>query len=151
MQRLLPPVLVLLLGVAATALHITLDVSTISATLRWLGIPVGVAGLGISIWGSNRFAAVGTNIQTFDRPDVLVSDGLFRWSRNPMYLGFTLALIGLAIGLGSIVGVLAPGIFLLVANQWYIPFEEKQMRQTFHKQYEDYSQLVMRWLGRRTL
>lgn len=116
-----------------------------------MGIPLTMLGLGMSSWGSKYFAEIGTNIKTFDQPDVLVSDGLFRWSRNPMYLGFALALTGLAIGLGSLAGAFAPAIFVLAADRWYIPFEEKQMRQTFHDQYEDYSRLVMRWFGRRAL
>ncbi len=103
----------------------------------------------MSVWGSKRFEAVGTSINTFGQPNQLVIDGLFRWSRNPMYLGFLILLAGVAIGLGSWVGVLAPAIFFAAADRWYIPFEERLMRQTFDEHYESHAHQVRRWFGRR--
>jgi len=150
MKRLLPPTLVLLLGLTATALHLLLGLRTSPPALRLLGIPVVIAGLAMSIWGSRRFEAAGTNIKTFDQPDLLVNDGLFQWSRNPMYLGFLILLAGVAIGLGSVAGVIAPVAFFLAADRWYIPFEETQMQQTFQDQYQNYTQHVRRWVGRRS-
>lgn len=149
MQRLLPPTLVLLLGLAATVLHFALGLTSIPRLLRVLGLPIASIGLGMSAWGSKRFEEVGTNIKTFDRPDQLVSDGLFGWSRNPMYLGFLILLAGAALGLGSWAGVTAPVVFFVAADRWYIPFEEAQMKRTFSDEYETYAQQVRRWLGRR--
>ncbi len=151
MQRPLPPSLVLVLSLTATLAHVLFFRPVVPDALRWGGVPVGLLGLGMAVWGSRRFAAAGTNIQTFGEPDLLVSDGLFRWSRNPMYLGFGVALAGLAVGLGSIAGFAAPVAFVLVADRWYIPFEEQQMSQTFNQQYDDYAASVRRWFGRRAI
>lgn len=149
MQRLLPPTLVLVLSIICTAIHLVTGPTTAPTVVRWTGLPVAVFGLGITMWGSHRFEAVGTNIKTFDDPDLLVTDGLFGWSRNPMYLGFTIALSGLAIGLGSLVGISAPIAFAVASDRWYIPFEEQKMRQTFKARYDDYTRHVRRWFGRR--
>lgn len=98
MQRLLPPVLFIVLAAAVAALSIVTPLGRVTeSSLRWLGLAAVAAGLVLSSSGSRRFAEVGTNIGTFGEPDLLVADGLFAWTRNPMYLGFTLALVGIAI------------------------------------------------------
>jgi len=77
---------------------------------------------------------------------VLVSDGLFRWSRNPMYLGFVLLLLGIAILLGTATPFAGPLIFAIVADRWYIGFEERAMRQKFGADYEAYRRRTRRWI-----
>lgn len=151
MQRILPPVLVLLLGLGATALHFVLGLQAMAAMFRLVGFPIALGGLAMSLWGSRHFEAVGTNIRTFDEPDLLISDGLYQWSRNPMYLGFLILLAGVALGLGSWAGLMAPAVFFIAADRWYIPFEEELMRDAFNGHYESYSRQVRRWVGRRTV
>lgn len=138
-----------MLALSAVALHFVLGLPSVPDILRLVGIPAAVTGLAMSVWGSRRFDQVGTNINTFDRPDVLVNEGLFRWSRNPMYLGFLFLLLGLAIGLGSWAGLLAPAIFFVAADRWYIPFEETEMSNAFDENYDAYTRQVRRWFGRR--
>jgi protein-S-isoprenylcysteine O-methyltransferase Ste14 len=150
MQRILPPTLFFGLAITAAVLSALAPVGTVfTSPVRWLGLGIVVAGLGLSVAGSRHFDAVGTNIKTFDRPDVLVTGGLFAISRNPMYLGFAVALVGWAIALGSIIGWAAPLLFLLAADRWYIPFEEVLMQQTFGDDYQIYRRRTMRWIGRR--
>ncbi len=114
--------------------------------INLLGLAPLAAGLALSMAGSNHFARIGTTINTFDEPGQLVTDGWFRYSRNPMYLGFALALIGAFILLGAISPTLGVFIFVVAADRWYIPYEEKKMMAKFGEAYQDYKHRVRRWI-----
>ncbi|MFZ1105652.1 MAG: isoprenylcysteine carboxylmethyltransferase family protein [Hyphomicrobiaceae bacterium] len=77
---------------------------------------------------------------------MLVTDGLFRWSRNPMYLGFVLRLLGTAILLGTTTPFIAPALFALIADRWYIAFEERAMGEKFGVDDAAYMGRTRRWL-----
>ena len=112
-----------------------------------IGVPIVIGGLGITVWHGRLFSRVGTNINTFNKPDKLVTEGLFRYTRNPMYLGFLIALLGFAILFqGSISAFVIALFFFAVANWWYIPFEENGMRQKFGPDYDAYCQTTRRWI-----
>jgi len=147
MQRLLPPVLVAILMVAMTA-SLLLTSSTFPWFLRALGLPVLAAGGLLTIRHATLFRHVGTNIRTFDDPGSFIRTGGFSFTRNPMYLGFLLLLIGFAVALGSVAAMLGPIAFFAAAHWWYIPFEEQRMAALFPDEYADYRQQVRRWIGR---
>jgi protein-S-isoprenylcysteine O-methyltransferase Ste14 len=76
----------------------------------------------------------------------LVTEGVYRHTRNPMYLGFVLLLAGLALLLGSACPLLVVAAFA-VAIQWlYIPREETMLRERFGEEWADYRAQVRRWL-----
>ena len=87
-----------------------------------------------------------TEINTFKPPQKLVTTGLFRYSRNPIYLGFSLVLFGVAIVLGNIIALDGFLAFIIAANLWYIPFEEAEMEKQFGEAYITYKKKVRRWL-----
>jgi protein-S-isoprenylcysteine O-methyltransferase Ste14 len=146
-MRILPPLLVLIFVIAIGALFLLLPGPRIvPSPYNWLGIVPIVAGLTVTIAGARHFDRVRTNIKTFDEPTLLVTDGLFRWSRNPMYLGFVAFLAGLAIALGTLSGLLIAAAFAVIADRWYVRFEEKAMRCKFGGAYEEYARRTQRWL-----
>lgn len=71
--------------------------------------------------------------------------GGFRFSRNPMYLGFALLLCGAAGAAGGTTTWLCPLLFILIAQFVYIPFEERAMTRVFGAQYAAYRRQVRRW------
>ncbi len=87
-----------------------------------------------------------TEINTFKQPKKLVTTGLFRYSRNPIYLGFSIALFGVAIVLGNFIAFDGFFAFIIAANLWYIPFEENEMEKQFGQDYLAYKKKVGRWL-----
>lgn len=145
-MRILPPVLVLALLVLMAVLRAVWPGLLIPRPLGWLGFIPLVLGLTLLIAGSGRFRKVGTNIKTFDEPDVLVTDGPFRFSRNPMYLGFLLLLFGIAGVMSSATPFVGPVLFAAAAAFWYVPFEERAMRAKFGEAYEAYARKVRRWI-----
>ena len=64
---------------------------------------------------------------------MLVTDGLFRWRRNRMYAGFLLLLTGTAILLAPATPFLAMILFAVVADRWYIDFEERPLAAKFYR------------------
>ena len=76
----------------------------------------------------------------------MVTEGPFRFSRNPMYLGMLLIILGAAVKAGFAEGFAFAFVFFLVANFWYIPFEEKNMEDMFGDTFEDYKKTVRRWI-----
>jgi protein-S-isoprenylcysteine O-methyltransferase Ste14 len=113
---------------------------------RLLGALPLLVGLGLAVLGSNLFEKAGTNINTFADPDVLITDGLYRFSRNPMYLGFVLLLLGAAILLGSTPALVVAAAYFLITDRWYIAFEERAMARVFGEAYRRYQQQTRRWL-----
>lgn len=145
MKWLLPPVMYLLcvLGMVLTRGLVAIE---LPAMPRWIGPALLVLGLLFPLSGGVMFLRRRINIKTFDPPGGLVTSGMFRFSRNPMYLGFTLSLCGAALWVGKLTSLLFVLVFWIAANWWYIPFEERLMRQRFGDDYEWYTRRVRRWL-----
>jgi protein-S-isoprenylcysteine O-methyltransferase Ste14 len=112
----------------------------------YTGAIVMVGGLGLMVWAARAFQRAGTGFRLEEGGSALVTSGPFRFSRNPMYLGIVIWLIGFAILLGSLVVFVLPVIIFLLAQFMLIPIEEKRMEQTFGKEYVDYKSRVRRWL-----
>jgi protein-S-isoprenylcysteine O-methyltransferase Ste14 len=112
----------------------------------YLGAVLMLLGLALMTWAAMLFRKVGTSFQLQGESSVLVTSGPFRFSRNPMYLGMLIWLMGLAILLGSLVVFVFPFLFFLLANLLMIPLEEKSMEQMLGQQFIEYRQRVRRWL-----
>ncbi len=145
MQKLLPPALVAICILAMIALHLVFPIGYI-LDLPLLGGLVAAIGLGFTLSGARLFSRIGTNIKTFNKPDQLVVSGLFRISRNPMYLGFLLLLAGIAMALGTLAPFGIVFAFFIITSLWYIPFEERKMEETFGADYLAYKTRTRRWL-----
>lgn len=147
MTKFIPPFLVFCCIVSTIAINwIFKPVAFLSMLFNIIGIAMIVAGLAMGIWVGTVFKTVQTEIHTFKDPDKFVTHGLFRVSRNPIYLGFAFLLTGIALVYGTLISLLFPIIFILVANFWYIPVEENNMERQFGQKYLDYKSRVRRWL-----
>jgi len=107
-----------------------------------------VAGVGISVAGVKSFRLAKTTVNP-TRPgsaSTLVTSGIYRFTRNPMYLGFLLALLGWAVFLSSPQGFAGALIFVLYMNRFQIKPEEMAMSSMFGEKYERYKIEVRRWL-----
>ena len=81
-----------------------------------------------------------------DRTSTLVTSGMYRVTRNPMYLGLLLLLIGWAILLGSLTPFLLLPLFVWVINSQQIQHEELVLEEKFGELYVEYKNKVRRWL-----
>jgi protein-S-isoprenylcysteine O-methyltransferase Ste14 len=113
---------------------------------RWLGVlPLALGALS-AIAAAGRFARAGTNIVPLTRSTALVTDGPFARSRNPMYLGMTLVLAGIAWLSNAWLPWLVVPAFVLVLTLRFIRHEERLMEATFGDAYRDYRARVRRWI-----
>ncbi len=143
----IPPLLFLICCLAMLALHQWLPILVLfSIPDNLLGLlPLGI-GFAISLRGAWQFVAEKTNLHAFKEPDLLVVSGIFRFTRNPMYLGLTLALGSIAILLGGLSAWLPAILFFAVADRCYIPQEERAMSDKFGDAYQDYQSQTRRWI-----
>ncbi len=151
-MKLLPPRLVLLLVIVSVALGLLVPVlGPLSSPFRVAGGILVVASVWLNVSSAQRFARIGTNIVTFNDPGTLVTDGAFRFTRNPMYLGFLGIMTGVALMVGTLTAWVGVVGFWLAGNHWYIPFEEGRMLARFGDDYVAYHGEVRRWAGRRAV
>jgi len=125
-QKILPPTYILLSLIMMIGLHFLLPITHI------IGVPwnlsgtllIGV-GLIMNVMASNSFNKHQTTIKPYEEPTTLVTTGLFRVSRNPMYLGAVLLLTGAAITLDSLSSFIIVPVFFFLMNEIFIKKEEK--------------------------
>jgi protein-S-isoprenylcysteine O-methyltransferase Ste14 len=110
------------------------------------GVVPAAIGLGLVVWAAVTLARAGTTLHPHDQPSVLVRHGPFAFSRNPIYLGFSLMLVGLAAGLGSSAPWAIWAAWLFAMNHLFIAREEATLAATFGDTFASYAQRVRRWL-----
>ncbi len=116
--------------------------------LDWLFYPIFGLGLSIDLWSVTLFLLSKTTINPMkpNNSSRLVVKGMYRLSRNPMYLGLLLILSAWGIYLKSISSFLLLPIFVLIINRQQIFKEEAELERIFCQSYLDYKNKVRRWL-----
>jgi protein-S-isoprenylcysteine O-methyltransferase Ste14 len=111
---------------------------------------VGVApiavGVALHATTSQIFARHGTTRAALGEPSVLVVDGPFQWTRNPMYLAGVVILLGTACVLGCVTPFLVIPLFAALVRTSFIRVEERMLAERFGEEYEAYRNRVRRWL-----
>jgi protein-S-isoprenylcysteine O-methyltransferase Ste14 len=146
-----PPILMVLAALLMWALDRWMPIAQwIARPWNRLGVVVAALGVIIAVAEFARFHKVGTTVSPLDpsKASYLVTDGVFRFSRNPMYLGLLLLLIGWAVWLGSAAPWLVPPLFVIVLTVGQIFPEERALHERFGEQYVLYQRRVARWIGR---
>lgn len=140
-----PPLLLAMLAAAIWFLPRSFEAS---AALSSTGVALIAAGLGINSWPKVLFRRAGTSVSPV-RPalaSALVTDGPYRFSRNPMYLGYALTLLGWSTWLVQPWGLLAISFFVAYITRFQIQPEERHLSSRFPAQYAAYSRAVRRWV-----
>jgi protein-S-isoprenylcysteine O-methyltransferase Ste14 len=111
-----------------------------------LGGVLVAAGLAIAAAGIRQFRRAGTEVRPHRPSTALVTGGVFRFSRNPLYLSLTSVYLGVALAAGSVwaLGLLAPALGLM--RYGVIAREETYLERKFGDAYRDYKRTVRRWL-----
>ncbi len=126
-------------------------------SLRWINAPWNelgwaliIIGLGVDFAAVVSFTRARTTINPMrlDHTRHLVVSDLYRFSRNPMYLGLVLSLSGWAWLLGSPIGLTVVWLFARVLIIVQIAPEEAALREAYGDTYLEYSRRVNRWIGR---
>jgi protein-S-isoprenylcysteine O-methyltransferase Ste14 len=145
--RLPPLLLVLILAITMLVLDSTLPLfRVLHPPVAWLGaVPVAL-GVLMVLFSAGLFRLSKTTINPFGEPAAMVQDGFYRFSRNPMYLGMLLVLVGIGLWLGNLLALLLAPVFVAIMSRWYIVREEQVMEARFGEVYRTYRARVRRWL-----
>ena len=113
-----------------------------------ISILVTVIGLACAISSFRLFAKHKTTISPFTPSETtaLVTDGMYRYSRNPMYLALVLLTIAVTIFFGAWLGVVIVVIFIYTLNFLQIIPEEEALLDIFGEEYVEYQKKVRRWI-----
>ena len=146
-RKIIPPVYLLISLILMFVLDRYLPVQkVITSPFNYSGIFVGFCGLVLATNGLMSFKKAGTAIKPFEASTALVTDGLYRYTRNPMYLGLVILLIGVASYLGSLTPYIVIPVFFLIIQDCFIKHEEPFLENIFGKEYLDYKNNVRRWI-----
>ena len=107
-----------------------------------------VAGVGVVLAGVHAFRRARTTVDPMhpERSATLVAGGIYRRSRNPMYLGFLLLLAAWACWLANLLALAGLPSFVLYLNRFQIVPEERALHARFGDAYDGYARAVRRWL-----
>ena len=144
--KILPPHVAITSLIVIIILHYLFPTLLISKPFNYFGILFFAAGLLVLFWSFGLFKKKETPILPGQKPTALVIEGPYRFTRNPMYLGVTTALAGVAIYLGDLLAILAPIVFFMFVSIRFIPREERLMEKLFGKKYLSYKKKVRRWV-----
>jgi protein-S-isoprenylcysteine O-methyltransferase Ste14 len=112
----------------------------------WVGVPIVISALALFFASTRRFRAADTPVPGNKPTTAIVQSGPYRFSRNPIYLAFSLLVLGIACWLNSIwlLGTLAVAVSLMAFV--VIPREEHYLERRFGAEYLKYKAKVRRWL-----
>lgn len=115
-----------------------------------IAIPLGallfVLGIALLTSGSRALAKAGTPVVPSEPTKTIVTSGPYRFTRNPLYLGFTLIYLGVTFGFNSTAALILLVPTLLVIERGVIHREERYLERKFGEQYTSYKKKVRRWV-----
>lgn len=117
-----------------------------SSLWQFVGGTILVAGMILLVLANGLFTRAGTDVIPFRNVTALVTDGVYRFSRNPMYLGMFAVLLGCAVTVGALSTLPVPFIFAAIIQYRFILPEEAMLGQLFPEDYPVYCARVRRWL-----
>ncbi len=145
--KIFPPAYVLISVLLMLVLHFLFPLlQIITSPYTYLGIGLIGSGLGVVIWAANLFDKVDTTIKPFNESSYLATEGLYQYTRNPMYVGMVMILIGVATVLGSLATYFIIPIFMGLITQKFIIKEEQMLEEKFGQEYLIYKGKVRRWV-----
>lgn len=141
-----PPLLAGVLLLVTLILHFLLPEERVVGWSEVIGLLLVAVGAGLTGFAAALFQARDTTCKPWGEPSQFVVQPPYTWTRNPMYLGVTTALLGFAVFFSSLTMLLAPAIFFSVIDRLVIPREEETMERLFGNDYVAYKDRVRRWL-----
>jgi len=146
-KRILPPVYLLAAVFVMIGLHYFGPVmQLVSSPYRYLGILLLLGGFATVVRVADDLRRAGTTIKPFEPSSVLLTEGLYRVTRNPIYVSMSVGLLGLAVLLGSLSPFLVVPIFVYLIGRRFVRAEEAVLEQVFGAQYSAYKARVRRWI-----
>lgn len=116
------------------------------ALMQIAGVATGLTGLALIAVALGLFRSSKTRPEPWQPTSALVVSGIFRMTRNPMYLGMAVLSLGIALFFASLPAVLLTALAVLIIDRWVIAREEAYLTRRFGEPYAAYRRKVRRWL-----
>lgn len=110
------------------------------------GVLLVLAGIALLIVAAGLFSRANTDLVPFRKVSALVTTGVYRYTRNPMYLGMVSVLLGCALAMGASAALLVAPVFAIIIEWRFIRPEEDMLRKLFPTDYPAYCARVRRWI-----
>jgi protein-S-isoprenylcysteine O-methyltransferase Ste14 len=104
------------------------------------------AGLALALLAAKEMRQANTPIQPRTEPTALVTSGIFRRTRNPMYLSLLLFLAAAIMWVGSVLALLLLWVLFRLISQRFIVDEEAKLREAFGQDFDDWADQTGRWI-----
>jgi protein-S-isoprenylcysteine O-methyltransferase Ste14 len=145
--RPLPPTYLTLGLVVMGVVHLALSgPRLVYGAWRLAGLPIAAGGAWLTVAADALFKRAGTEVKPFMPSRVVVTDGPYRFSRHPMYLGFFAILAGVWVLLGTLAPLVVFGVVVWLLAAYFALPEERQMEEQFGDAYREYRARVRMWL-----
>ncbi len=141
-----PPALYKLsIGAMIISIFLPLD-RTIQYPYNLTGLILLFSGTFIALYAKRTFKNTNTPMSPSARPVKLHTDGFFKYTRNPMYLGIVIGLTGIALLTGLLYNIIFPVSYLIIMNNVFIKLEEKNLENEFGEKFLRYKTRTRRWI-----
>ncbi|MGI9554023.1 MAG: methyltransferase family protein [Thermodesulfobacteriota bacterium] len=142
----IPPVYLFLSILAMLILHFSVPLyQLIPSPYKFTGILIIALAVWVIVKQADYFDKHDTPIRPFEESTFLIREGLYQYSRNPIYLCMVVILFGSSILLGSVTPFLIVPIFFLLIQKNFVEKEEEFLSVLFGRKYIDYKNSVRRW------
>jgi protein-S-isoprenylcysteine O-methyltransferase Ste14 len=142
-----PPIWFLLFVLAALGLaRFTPGQLALGPSITCIALIMAALGGLLALWARLMFLQARTSVHPHQEASRLLTHGIYRISRNPMYLGLLLTLCAWVIWLQNLLGAILPPLFVLLINRCHIEPEERRLRNSFGATYRNYLRQTRRWL-----
>jgi protein-S-isoprenylcysteine O-methyltransferase Ste14 len=105
-----------------------------------------IFGFTVMTWAWLQFMKSDTAVCPTSKSSLIVTHGVYKYSRNPMYLGMLIMLTGASFLMGTIPSMFAPIGFFIIIDRVFIPYEEEKLLSAFGDVYSKYQMVTRRWL-----
>jgi protein-S-isoprenylcysteine O-methyltransferase Ste14 len=114
--------------------------------LQYVGLGLTLVGFLLGIGSFLEFRRARTTLDPHGSSKQVVTTGVYRFTRNPIYLGFLLMVIGLPLNSGLVWGLVMAPFYVMTMNRLVIEREEAYLEKKFKDHYTSYKSRVRRWL-----
>lgn len=146
-KRISPPACLFISICTMALLHFIVPISAyVQYPWTLLGIIPLAAGGYLNLSADSAFRKARTTVKPFEMSTALITTGVFRLTRHPMYLGMVLILCGLAIFMGTITPLIIIAIFAILMEMVFVRTEERMLEHQFGSAWISYRNKVRKWL-----
>ena len=146
-MKIYPPLMVLAGLLVQAAIAYLAPIEPLLMPLwQYMGVALMLLAFAIILYLARGFSKRETTILPDGEPSLLMEDGLFALSRNPIYVAMGLLLTGSGLAFGHVLTLLVVPVFIVLVQQVWIVKEEENLEAAFGQHYRNYKMRVRRWL-----